>query len=121
MLMDFLRAFHCIPHDLLTAKLNAYCLGFHTLIIYLRSYLRDREENVKIDNMCSLFKLILPGLPQDVMLGPVLFNEFQNDLFLFLQNSDSHNFADVNTITATCKNINDLLRTLENEAEQAID
>ena len=121
MLMDFWRAFNCIPYDLLIAKLHAYGLGFHTLIIYLRSYLRDREENVGIDNMYNLFKLILSGLPQDVILGPVLFNEFLHDLFLWLQNSDSHNFADDITISATCKNINDCLRTLENEAEQVID
>ena len=32
-----------------------------------------------------------------------------------------HNFADDNTIAVTCKNLNDLLRTLEKESESAVD
>ena len=35
--------------------------------------------------------------------------------------SDLHNFADDNTIAVTCKNLNDLLRTLEKESESAVD
>ena len=45
---------------------------------------------------------------------------YLNELFLCLHNSDLHNFADDNTITATCKDINDLLRTLKKEAERMI-
>ena len=43
---------------------------------------------------------------------------YVNDLFLCLHNPDLHNFADDNTITATCKNNNDPLCTLEKEAEK---
>ena len=42
-------------------------------------------------------------------------------MFLWLTKSDLHNFADDNTIAVTCKNLNDLLRTLEKESESAVD
>ena len=35
--------------------------------------------------------------------------------------SDLHNFADDNTIAVACKNLNNLLRTLEKESESALD
>ena len=35
--------------------------------------------------------------------------------------SDLHNFADDNTIAVACKNLNNLLRTLEKESESAVD
>ena len=38
----------------------------------------------------------------------------------YLNDLDLHNFADNSTITATCKNINDRLRTLKREAERMI-
>ena len=35
--------------------------------------------------------------------------------------SDLHHFADDNTIAVTCKNLNNLLRTFEQESESAVD
>ena len=35
--------------------------------------------------------------------------------------SDLHNFADDNTVAVACKNLNNLLRTLEKESESALD
>ena len=53
------------------------------------------------------------------MFGPIyIFNLYLNDLFLCLHNSDLYNFTGDNTITATCKCINDFLHTLEKEAER---
>ena len=34
------------------------------------------------------------------LLGPIFFNIFLNDLFLYIKKSDIHNFVDDNTITA---------------------
>ena len=80
-LMDLLKAFVCIPHDLLIAKLHAYEFSFERLTL-LCSYLRNRKQCVKINNICCDFLKILPGVPQGSILGPILFNMFLNDLFL---------------------------------------
>ena len=54
---------------------------------------------------------------QGSILGPILFNIFLNDLFLCLKNTDLHNFADDNTITAVCDQLPDLIKMLEAEGE----
>ena len=118
--MDLSKAIDCIPYDLLTAIQNAYGLDFDT-VTFLHNYLKHRKQSVKISNISSFFKTILPGVPQGSILGLILFNIFINDLFLWLTKSDLHNFADDNTIAITCKNLNDLLRRLEKESESAVD
>ena len=47
------------------------------------------------------------------LLGPIFFNIFLNDLFLYI------NFVDDNTITA-CNTLTRLLKTLEQEFESAV-
>ena len=83
--MDLSKAFDCIPHDLLIAKLHAYGFSFETLT-FLDSYLRNRKQCVKINNICNEFLKILSGAPQGSILSPILFNIFLNDLFLCLKN-----------------------------------
>ena len=77
-LMDLSKLFDCIPHDLLIAKLYAYGFGEKT-VTFICSYLKRRKQNVKIDNIFSSFQTLLSGVPQDSILGPILFNIFLND------------------------------------------
>ena len=58
-LMDLSKAFDCIPHDLIIAKLTAYGIERETLrVIY--SYLKRRKQSVKINNTYSDYNEITP-------------------------------------------------------------
>ena len=72
LLMDLSKAFDCIPRDLLITKLHAYGFSEKT-VTFIYSYLNCRKQNVKIENFYSNFLILLSGVPQGSILGPILF------------------------------------------------
>ena len=87
-LLNLPKAFDCILHDLLIAKLNAY--GFHkNTLTLLFSYLKSRKQSVRIKtNYCSFIEW-LSGVLQGSILGTLLFNIFLNDLLLFISRKNN--------------------------------
>ena len=85
-----------------TAELEAY--GFSTSS-YVLSDLCTRFQRTKVNGPFSDKTEILAGVPQGSILGPLLFNIFLNDIFLFLTNSNLCNYADDNTLYAINKNL----------------
>ena len=97
-LMDLSKAFDCIPHDLLVAKLHAY--GFNeNSFVFIYSYLKQRRQSVRINNFYSNYHSVLSGVPQRSVLGTILFNFYINDLFHFIKEASLVNYADDNTPT----------------------
>ena len=83
-LMDLSKASDCVPHDLLIAKLEAYGIN-ENLLAYLHSYLSNRKQCVRINNVTSDFETIISEVPQGSTVGPILFNCFFNDFFYFIE------------------------------------
>lgn len=71
-LTDLSKAFDCLPHTLLLAKLKAYGLG-DSVIKLLESYLTNRKQFVCLGSFTSVLLDILKGVPQGSILGPLLF------------------------------------------------
>ena len=96
--MDLLKAFYCVPHDFLHAKLAAEVID-DNLILYIHSYLLNRKQCVSINNILSEFNKVVSGVPQGSIVGPILFNCFFNDFYYFIKYANLHNFADDTSLT----------------------
>ena len=111
--MDLSKAYDCLPHDLLIAKLAAY--GFEDSPTSLISdYLSKRYQRVKIGSVFSSYLDILRGVPQGSILGPILLNIFINDLIFFIQGTEVCNFADNTTIYSCSLNYKEAAHELSN-------
>ena len=111
-LTDLSKAFDCLNHNLLIAKLEAY--GFSRLSLALiSSYLTGRKQRTKVNNSLSEWADISSGIPQGSILGPLLFNIYINDIFYFVKEDKITNYADDTTPYAIESNINKLICTLE--------
>ena len=88
--------------------------------MYIYSYLSNRKQCARINNVHSRFQNLIPGATQLSIVGPTLFNCFFNDFFYFIDKASVHNFADDNSLIASQQNIKNLKFILESESKKAI-
>ena len=94
--MDLSKAFDCILHDLIIAKLAAYGLD-DTVVQLIFSYLKNQKQCVRIKDIYSNFENIIAGASRSSIVGPLLFDFSISNLFFFTESSSICNFADDNT------------------------
>ena len=115
--LDLSKAFECIDHAILLKKLENYGVRGAALNL-IKSYLSNRLQYVELCHKKGIFKSKklknTIGVPQDSILGPLLFIIYVNDFIIMQENVMSTQYADDTSLTICNKDVN-ILITMTNE------
>ena len=81
----------------------------------LSGSLISAEQRVKVNGSSSTWIETSLGVPQRSVLGPLLFNIYLNDLFMFVTDSKICNYADDTAIYVCDANHDNVINKLESE------
>ena len=112
------KASGTIDHDLLLQKL--YAIGFSKYTVnWFKSYLSNRSFLINLGNNFSQPAPVCCGVPQDSILGPLLFLIYVNDMSQAVK-CDLFLYADDSCIVCQRKDINEIQKHLNEDFSNSI-
>jgi len=85
-LLDFTKAFDKVPHGCHLTKLSYYGIRDH-VHTWIKTWLTQRSQQVVIDGESSYVASIKSGVPQDTVLGPLMFLIYVNNIAVNISSS----------------------------------